>query len=137
MVRIRKITGPFSETEYAAIVRLNGQLTGKTVDIQSPPYCGGMLFVAEQQEGIVGMVTVCLYDAPSGRKAWIEDFVVDAAVRQNGVGRMLMDSAVDYARESGAVKVMLTSRPSREAAHSFYDNYGFCMRDTDVFVLSL
>ena len=38
--------------------------------------------VAAAEDGrIVGLLSVALYDVPSGRKAWIEDVVVDAAAR--------------------------------------------------------
>ena len=34
--------------------------------------------------GVVGVLALTWYDVPSGRKAWIEDVVVDAAARGLG-----------------------------------------------------
>ena len=39
------------------------------------------LFTAESGGAVVGALTLVWYDVPSGRKAWIEDVVVDAAAR--------------------------------------------------------
>ena len=47
---------------------------------------------------IVGALTLAFYRIPTGRKAWIEDVVVDDAVRGRGVGEALSRAAVDEAR---------------------------------------
>ena len=44
------------------------------------------LFTAESGGAVVGALTLVWYDVPSGRKAWIEDVVVDAAARGFGAG---------------------------------------------------
>ena len=46
----------------------------------------GELLAAVAGERIVGVLTLAWYDAPSGRKAWIEDVVVDGAARGCGAG---------------------------------------------------
>lgn len=92
------------------------------------------LLLAEQADGrIVGMLSVALYDVPSGRKAWIEDVVVDADARGAGIGARLVQEALALARREGAVKVMLTSNAARQAAHRLYERMGFVRYDTDVF----
>lgn len=82
---------------------------------------------------IVGLLSVAFYDVPSGRKAWIEDVVVDAAARGGGVGEALVRAALNVAREEGAVRVMLTSNPARRAAHRLYERMGFERYGTDCF----
>ena len=47
------------------------------------------LFTAESGGAVVGALTLVWYDVPSGRKAWIEDVVVDAAARGFGAGEAL------------------------------------------------
>lgn len=91
------------------------------------------LFVAEAEGRIVGMLTLAWYDAPSGRKAWIEDVVVDAAVRGFGAGEALVRAAQAHAAAVGAGKVMLTSNPSRGAARRLYAKMGFKEAETTVF----
>lgn len=92
------------------------------------------LYVAERAGRIVGTLTLAWYDAPSGRKAWIEDVVVDAAARGLGVGEALVRAAQRYAAGIGAERVMLTSNPSRTAARALYRKCGFKEAETTVFV---
>ena len=79
------------------------------------------------------MLTLAWYDAPSGRKAWIEDVVVDGAARGCGAGDALVRAAVEHAARIGAGKVMLTSNPAREAARALYRTVGFEEVETTVF----
>ncbi len=95
-----------------------------------------MLLVArdpEQQGAIVGTLTLVLFRIPTGLRAWIEDVVVDTAVRGKGVGRALTVAAVRRAAEAGATTVDLTSRPSRVAANRLYQSVGFQVRETNVY----
>ncbi len=93
----------------------------------------GELLAAVAGERIVGVLTLAWYDAPSGRKAWIEDVVVDGAARGCGAGDALVRAAVEHAARIGAGKVMLTSNPAREAARALYRTVGFEEVETTVF----
>lgn len=93
------------------------------------------LFAARQYDRITGMLALAWYDVPSGRKAWIEDVVVDAAARGRGTGRALVRAAVAHAALVGAEKVLLTSSPSRTAARALYRKEGFQEAETAVFAL--
>lgn len=93
----------------------------------------GELLAAVAGERIVGVLTLAWYDAPSGRKAWIEDVVVDGAARGCGAGDALVRAAVEHAARIGAGKVMLTLNPAREAARALYRKVGFEEVETTVF----
>ena len=93
----------------------------------------GELLAAVAGERIVGVLTLAWYDAPSGRKAWIEDVVVDGAARGCGAGDALVRAAVEHAARIGAGKVMLTSNPAREAARALYRKVGFEEVEATVF----
>ena len=93
----------------------------------------GALLAAVAGERIVGVLTLAWYDVPSGRKAWIEDVVVDGAARGCGAGDALVRAAVEHAARIGAGKVMLTSNPAREAARALYRKVGFEEVETTVF----
>ena len=95
------------------------------------------LYVAERAGRIVGTLTLAWYDAPSGRKAWIEDVVVDTAYRGRGFGRMLVEHAVEYARQWAPVTLMLTSRPSRTEANALYRTAGFGLKTTNVYRMDI
>ena len=98
------------------------------------------LFIArdpEQGGQIVGSLTLALFRIPTGIRAWIEDVVVDGAVRGKGVGEALTRAALERAKRAGAVTVDLTSRPSREAANRLYRRVGFVLRETNVYRYTL
>jgi ribosomal protein S18 acetylase RimI-like enzyme len=96
-----------------------------------------VLFVATHDGAIVGSLTLALYRIPTGVKAWIEDVVVDAGARGQGVGDALNRAAIDAARQRGAKHVSLTSRPSREAANRLYQRLGFELYPTNVYRYTL
>lgn len=91
------------------------------------------IFVASDETGILGVLTLVVFPIPTGIRAWIEDVIVDDAARGKGVGRLLNESAIDHAFGEGAITVDLTSRPSREAANRLYQRIGFVARETNIY----
>lgn len=91
------------------------------------------LFVATVGGQAAGMCTLATYESPTGRKAWIEDVVVDAAFRGAGIGRRLVAKATDEARRQAPCTLMLTSRPTRVAANALYKSEGFEPKTTNVY----
>ena len=87
----------------------------------------------ERDGAIVGSMTLAMFLIPTGRRAWIEDVVVDGDARGKGVGFLLNERALEIAKEAGARTVDLTSRPSREAANRLYQRLGFVERETNVY----
>lgn len=95
--------------------------------------CLHLVCALDEGERILGMLSLVVFDIPTGRRAWIEDVVTDQAARGQGVGQSLLDTAVERARELGAKTVDLTSRPTREAANRLYRRVGFLQRETNVY----
>ena len=95
------------------------------------------LFLAKYKGEVVAMLTLGEYLAPTGRKMWIEDVVVDAAVRGHSFGRAMVEYAVDYARGLGDGALMLTSRPSRVAANALYRSCEFEQKETNVYKMNV
>ncbi len=91
------------------------------------------LLVARDAGRIVGMLTLAVFEIPTGVRAWIEDVVVDGDARGSGAGAALVQAALDRAAEVGARTVDLTSRPDREAANRLYLRMGFEARVTNVY----
>jgi ribosomal protein S18 acetylase RimI-like enzyme len=108
---------PLSDSEVASIVA-------------SP---ATVLFVARDDGQIVGSLTLVIFPIPTGLRAWIEDVVVDAAVRGKGVGEALTNAAIEESRRRGVRTIDLTTRPSRESAIRLYERLGFLLRETNVF----
>lgn len=94
---------------------------------------GNTLLVARDQQGtIVGTLTLIVFPTPSGRSGYIEDVVVDAAVRRQGIGEALVREALRIAAERGAIKTDLLSATSRPAAIRLYQRVGFERFETNV-----
>ncbi len=92
------------------------------------------VFVATDDEGhILGTATLAVFRIPTGRRAWIEDVVVDEAATGQGIGGLLTRAMIDRAGELGCTTVDLTSRPSRAAANRLYQREGFEIRETNVY----
>jgi len=97
------------------------------------------LLVAREGDAIVGTTTVIVYTTPFWIKARLDEVVVDASVRGQGVGEALVNAALEIGRERGAQVAELQSGrgPQRAAAHRLYERLGFRIRDTDVMRIEL
>jgi len=116
--QLSKSNRPPTERELAAIVASRASV----------------LFLAyDEDDEIVGSLTLVLFRIPTGLRAWIEDVVVDESARGKGVAHRMNEAAIDYARKAGAKTVDLTSRPSRDVANRLYQRLGFQKRDTNVY----
>ena len=86
------------------------------------------VYVAMLGESIVGTFALLIMDnlahmgAPSGV---LEDVVVHRDWWGKGVGKQMMQFAMNRCRERGCYKMALSSNFKREAAHRFYDDLGF------------
>lgn len=96
-----------------------------------------IIFVAKENEIIIGSLSLVFYNIPTGMKVWIEDVVTDQSVRGKGVGKALIEQAIVYAKQSGASKLDLTSSPERVAANKLYQKLNFEKRETNVYRLML
>ena len=95
------------------------------------------LFLAKYKGEVVAMLTLGEYLAPTGRKMWIEDVVVDESARGLSIGRTMVGHAIEYAKELGGGALMLTSRPSRVAANSLYRSCDFKQKETNVYRMDI
>ena len=91
------------------------------------------LFVARDADKLIGTLTLVTFPIPTGKRAWIEDVVVDADARGRGVGELLTKAAVEEAKRRGVRTIDLSSRPSRVAANALYRKLGFVERETNVY----
>lgn len=95
------------------------------------------LFVVRAESKVVAMLTLGCYFSPTGRKAWIEDVVVDEAFRSRGLGRKMVEYAIRYCKTKLApCTLMLTSNPGRIAANELYRSSGFEQKITNVYKLN-
>ena len=91
------------------------------------------VFIAEEDGEIVGMLTLATYVTPSGPKAWIEDVVVDKTRQGKGIGKVLVEKAIEHANQLNMNRIDLTTNPARVAANVLYQKIGFKKRETNVY----
>ena len=86
------------------------------------------VYVAREGNVAVGTFALVIMDtlgercAPAGI---IEDVVVARSARGKGIGRRMMELALERCREAGCYKAVLSSNLRREEAHLFYESLGF------------
>jgi GNAT superfamily N-acetyltransferase len=86
------------------------------------------VFVALIENAVVGTYELLIMDnlAKRGRKSGIVEAVaVRPDYQGQGVGRAMMQHALEQCREGGCYKLTLSSNLVREDAHKFYDALGF------------
>jgi GNAT superfamily N-acetyltransferase len=86
------------------------------------------LIVADDGGAVVGTCQLTFTPSLSRRGAermTIEAVRVDSALRGRGVGRSMMQWALDRARERGCRLAQLTTDKRRSQAHRFYASLGF------------
>ena len=125
---------------YEAFQRLVPQLTTNnpppslnhlTALVRDPS--STLLVARNDDQKIIGSLTLIVYRVPTGIRSIIEDVIVDSSARGEGVGEALMKCAIEIAHEKGAANISLTSNPMREAANRLYLRVGFKKRETNAY----
>ena len=143
MTNISELTEA-SPSDLDSINQLLPQLSSKarplTMDQLMELTGAGSTFVlvcTNEETEIIGMLSLVILKIPTGSKAWIEDVVVDTNARGKGLGKALMDYALEKARKLGVKSIDLTSRPSREGANLLCQSLGYKTRETNVYRYNL
>ncbi|WKZ38155.1 MAG: GNAT family N-acetyltransferase [Anaerolineales bacterium] len=92
-----------------------------------------LLTARDDNNQIVGALTLVVYRVPTGIRSVIEDVIVDISARGQGIGETLLVRAIELAREKSAGNISLTSNPMRMAANKLYLRVGFTKRDTNAY----
>ncbi|MEQ1637233.1 MAG: GNAT family N-acetyltransferase [Methylococcales bacterium] len=86
------------------------------------------IYVATRYARIVGTFAILIMDnlghlgAPS---AIIEDVAVDPTIHGQGIGKEMMQYAMQLAANNGCYKIALSSNLKRTRAHAFYESLEF------------
>ena len=86
------------------------------------------IFVAEYNDEVAGYVFCEIITEGVGATLYVDDLCVDAEARKMGIGKALMDMAVEYGRETGCRQLMLNVWEFNSGAISFYEKYGLTTR---------
>lgn len=85
------------------------------------------LWIAEENGKIVG--SVCIVGKDDG-SAQLRLFGTDPSLQGKGVGKMLMQKAMDFCKEKNYSHVVLWTIDICKAARHLYGNFGFHLTDT-------
>lgn len=81
-------------------------------------------FVVEHEDLIVGMSLYYIrYSTWKGRRLYLEDIIVTESMRGKGLGKLLMDHTINYAKEAGYSGMMWQVLDWNEPAINFYKKY--------------
>ncbi len=105
------------------------QERGLRLIIESPGV--GRIFVARGCGRIIGMVSLLftVSTAEGSSACWLEDMVVRPEFREEGVGSLLLQHAIDFACSNGFSRITLLTDRANEGAIYFYRRHGFVSSD--------
>ena len=86
------------------------------------------IYIAECADKIVGTFSLAILDNIShmgSKSGIIESVVVSQDMQGQGIGKQMMDFAIEVCRKKSCYKVELSSNLKREMAHKFYEKIGF------------
>ncbi|MEU2940728.1 GNAT family N-acetyltransferase [Nocardiopsis alba] len=86
------------------------------------------VLVAERRGQIIGTLDLLVVaNLTHDAQPWavVDNLVVDPETRLQGIGRALMEDALERAVQAGCYKIELLSHESRQGAHRFYAALGF------------
>jgi GNAT superfamily N-acetyltransferase len=86
-----------------------------------------VVLVATLAGRVVGMASVqtVISTAEGALSGWVEDVVVAAELRGQGVGRRLMAAVDSWARRHGVRRLQLVADRRNQSALTFYDRLGY------------
>ena len=88
----------------------------------------GVIKVARHSEGyIVGMVSAQLVisTAQGAPSAWVEDMIISKNYRAEGLGRVLLDAVLRWAKDKGATRAQLLVDTDNAPAIGYYQHLGW------------
>lgn len=85
------------------------------------------ILVAREGEGVVGMVNLqfTISTAEGGKTVTLEDLIVLESYRGQGIGKQLLQTAIDFGRQNGFARILLLTDLANERAIRFYESHGF------------
>ena len=89
----------------------------------------GRVWLAERDDALIGCTAIALRDGATAQLRWV---LVDAAARGIGLGRKLVETALDYSRESGCTRVFLESTDGLPESQTLYDDLGFELVSSEI-----
>lgn len=93
--------------------------------------------VLKSDKEIIAILILYFVRIPSGLTAILEDLVVDEKYHKWGIGRLLVEKAIEIAKKNKARHLSLRTNPIREEANKLYQSMGFNIMKTNFYRLNL
>lgn len=86
-----------------------------------------VIFVVKDKQEYVGFIQLYpTFSSISMKRAWIlNDLYVDEQARKQGIGEMLLQKAKDFAIQTGANSISLSTAPDNYSAQRLYEKHGY------------
>ena len=93
-----------------------------------------VIFVVKDKQKYVGFIQLYpTFSSISMKRSWIlNDLYVDVEARKQGIGEMLLHKAKDYAIETGAKSISLSTATDNYSAQQLYEKNGY-IRDSEFY----
>lgn len=98
-----------------------------------------VVLLAERDGHAVGFTQLYpMFSSVRAARLWVlNDLYVDSDARRGGVARGLLEAAADFARDDGAVRIVLETTVDNTAARALYRNAGWHEETTQWYALPL
>lgn len=90
-----------------------------------------VIFAANDNGKLVGFTQLYpSFSSVSMKRVWIlNDLYVEESHRRRGIAKLLMSVAEEYAKESGAIRVILSTQNSNITAQKLYETRGYVKKE--------
>ena len=106
--------------------RVAAAIRGWVLEAIEAPEDGRALFVAEEDEAVIGFATVTSSRHWTGDvDCYIGELAVDRGAERRGAGRALIAAAEDWGRRSGFERITLQTGAANDGARRFYVALGY------------
>ena len=124
------------ETDLPEILKLYLELDKRTLSLEiakkkfdqiknNPDH---KIYAAKKDNETIGTFAIIFINSfahDGSPSAILEDVAVSSKYQGQGIGKEMMNFAMDRCKEKGCYKIALSSQFKREAAHKFYESLGF------------
>jgi DNA-binding MarR family transcriptional regulator/N-acetylglutamate synthase-like GNAT family acetyltransferase len=87
------------------------------------------IWIAEESNKSVGVIAIAA-DKTDSSLAQLRWFLIDPSERNNGLGHMLLDTAINFCREKNYKHIFLWTADVLKTARYLYGNYGFKLTES-------
>jgi GNAT superfamily N-acetyltransferase len=87
----------------------------------------GRFLILKEADNIIGTVSLLftISTALGGKVALLEDMIIHPDNRGTGLGRLLLEKAIETAKSHGCLRITLLTDTDNHTAQSLYKKYGF------------